>query len=82
MGFGTDTQWYPFPAASGAVGRDGSLNLDNAREYILAQARQGNINRNAMVPGDQWDAVRTSPGDSGLSQASLPVPGTPGAPNP
>lgn len=74
LGFGTNDQWYPFPGDRGITRPDGSLDADAAREYITAQARAGNINRAAMVPGDQWDATHGRIGNDGLDQALQPVP--------
>lgn len=74
LGFGTNDQWYPFPGDRGITRPDGSLDAQAAREYITAQARAGNINRAAMVPGDQWDATHGRIGNDGLDQALQPVP--------
>ncbi|MGN6152923.1 MAG: XVIPCD domain-containing protein [Lysobacteraceae bacterium] len=74
LGFGTNEQWYPFPADRPVQRADGSLDIAVARDYITAQARAGNINRNAMVPGDQWDATHGRIGNDGLDQALQPLP--------
>ena len=74
LGFGTNDQWYPFPGDRGITRPDGSLDAEAARAYITAQARAGNINRAAMVPGDQWDATHRRIGNDGLDQALQPVP--------
>lgn len=73
-GFGTNEQWYPFPGNRGIVRGDGTLDIDAAREYITAQARAGNIDRDAMVPRDRWDLTRTPVGNQGLDQALQPLP--------
>ena len=74
LGFGTNEQWYPFPGDRPVQRADGSLDIAVARDYITAQARAGNINRNAMVPGEQWDATHGRIGNDGLDQALQPLP--------